>query len=394
VIDSPLVPLAAYALDPDIVHVNHGSFGACTHLALDAQHALRTRLEAAPTRFFVIEWEGLLDAARDRLAAFVGADPAGLAFVPNTTTAVSTVLASLTLGAGDELIATDHTYGACRNALDAIAARSGARVVVARIPFPLTDPAQAAAAIVDAVTPRTRLALIDHVSSATSLVFDVAAIATALAARGVAVLVDGAHAPGQVDLDVAALAAAGVSYYAGNCHKWLCAPKGSAFLWVDADRRKTVRPLTTSHGVRPGSARSRYWSEHDWTGSHDPTSFLSVPAAIDAGVTLAGSWPRIRDRNHRLALAARDAALAILGGQPPAPDAMVGSMVTLPVRLPPGVAAAGLERQLLTTGWEIPILDWPGLGMTSIRISSAAYNKLADAEAIARHLRELGVVAA
>src|SRR5688572_891539 len=142
-----------------MVHVNHGSFGACPRVVLATQQALRERLEAAPTRFFVVEWEGLLDAARERVAAFVGADPAGLVFVPNTTTAVSTVLASLALTAGDELLVTDHTYGACKNAIDATAARAGARVVIAHLPFPVRDPDSIAAAVTAAITDRTRIAL-------------------------------------------------------------------------------------------------------------------------------------------------------------------------------------------------------------------------------------------
>jgi isopenicillin-N epimerase len=391
VIDRPAAPLSAYALDPGLVHLNHGSFGACPRVVLDAQAALRARLEAAPTRFFVVEWEGLLDDARARLATFVGADPAGLVFLPNTTTAVSTVLASLALEAGDELLVTDHTYGACKNAIDATARRTGARVVVAPIAFPVRDPDSIVHAVTAAITARTRVALLDHVSSATGLVFDLGALAEAVAARGVPVLVDGAHAPGQVDLDVAALAARGVTYYAGNCHKWLCAPKGSAFLWVHADRRDQVRPLTTSHGVRPGSSRSRFWSEHDWTGSHDPTAYLSMPAAIAAGAAVLGSWPALRDRNRRLALAGRDAMLAVLGGAPPAPDAMVGAMATLPMRLPAGVTPEGLERQLYATGWEMPITWWPALDLTAVRLSAAAYNQLSDYEAFARHLHGLGV---
>jgi isopenicillin-N epimerase len=391
VIDRPAAPLSDYALDPGMVHLNHGSFGACPRAVLAAQQALRERLEAAPTRFFVVEWEGLLDAARARLAAFVGADPAGLVFVPNTTTAVSTVLASLALGAGDELLVTDHTYGACRNAIDATAARTGARVVVAHLPFPVRDPDSIVATITAAITDRTRIALLDHVSSATGLVFDLGALTEVLAARGVPVVVDGAHAPGQVDLDVAALADRGVTYYAGNCHKWLGAPKGSAFLWVHPDRRDHVRPLTTSHGVRPGSPRSRFWSEHDWTGSHDPTAYLSVPTAIDTGAAVLGSWAALRDRNRRLALAGRDAVLAILGGQPPAPDIMVGAMATLPVRLPDGASPERFEHQLYASGWEMPITWWPALGLTAVRLSAAAYNQLADYQAFARHLYGLGV---
>jgi isopenicillin-N epimerase len=313
-------------------------------------------------------------------------------FVPNTTTAVSTVLASLPLQAGDELLATDHTYRACKNALDRTAERTGAQVVVAHLPFPVSDPQQHVDAILAAVTPRTRLALVDHISSATGIILDLAAVARGLADRGVPVLVDGAHAPGQIDLDLASLVSAGVTYYAGNGHKWLCAPKGVAFLWVHGDRRAAVRPLATSHGASlPAVDRSRFQLELDWTGTHDPGSYLSVPAALDTVAALGGSWPQVMDHNHRLVVAGRDLIVDVLGGAAPAPDAMLGAMATVPIALPGGVAPAALERQLLETGWEVPIVDWPPLGLTAVRISAQLYNHLGEVAALARHLYGLGV---
>jgi isopenicillin-N epimerase len=391
-IDRPVAPVSAYGLDPASVHLNHGSFGACPRAVLAAQDRLRARLEAAPMRFFVLEWQPLVDAARARLASFVGADPDGLVFVPNTTTAVSTVLASLELAAGDELLATDHTYRACRNALDRAAARAGARVVVVPLAFPVRDPDSIAGALAAAVTARTRLALIDHITSATGLVLDLEAIAAALAARGVPVLVDGAHVPGQLPLDVADLARRGVTYYVGNCHKWVCAPKGAAFLWVDASTRDRVHPLTTSHGASlPLDGRSRFQLEHDWTGTHDPSAYLTVPAALDAIAELGGSWPAVMERNHRLAVAGRDRLGELLGAAPAAPAEMLGALATVPVSLPAGLTPAALERQLLETGWEVPIVDWPALELTAVRIAAQLYNHLGEVEALGRHLHALGV---
>ncbi len=237
---------AAWDLDPDIVFLNHGSFGACPRRVLEEQARLRRRLEQEPVRFYVRELEELLDLSRSKLAAFVDADPEGLAFVSNATTGVNTVLASFPFRAGDEVLITNHEYGACANAARYWAQRAGASVNVAAVPFPLQSEAEIIDAVVRAVTPRTRLVLIDHVTSQTGLVLPLAELVAGLEDRGIAVLVDGAHAPGMLDLDIDGL---GASFYTGNCHKWLCAPKGAAFLVVREDWRHRVRPLVVSHGA-------------------------------------------------------------------------------------------------------------------------------------------------
>lgn len=376
----------AFALDPGVVHLNHGSFGACPRAVLDAQTAWRARLEAATMRFFVLEWQAAIDAARTRLAAFLAADPAGLVFVPNATTGVATALDAL-VTPGTEIVTTDHAYAACRNALDRLAAARGARVVTAHVDFPLTDPHQPVAAVLDAVTPATRVVLVDHVTSPTAIVVDVPAIVAALAPRGIEIVVDGAHAPGMLDLDLGALA--GVAAYAGNLHKWVCAPKGAAFLWVRDDLRRRTRPLVTSHGATVPEP-DRFRAEHDWTGTHDPTAYLSVPAALDEIARLGGGWSAVRARNHALVLAMRDLLCARLGARPGALDALTGSMASIPVALPD--APRAFERRLLETGWEVAIADAPPLGGTYLRVSAHLYNTLDDAERLAGHLAALGVV--
>lgn len=380
---------AKWALDDSITFLNHGSFGACPREVLAAQAALRDRLEREPVAFFVRIADDLMAAARAELAGFLGADPERLAFVPNATAGVNTVLRSLAphLTPGDELITTDHEYNACRNALDYIAGLTGARVVVATVPFPIAGPAQVVEAVAGALSPRTRLVLIDHVTSPTGVIFPVAEIAARATAMGAEVLVDGAHAPGMLPLDLRALEAAGVTYYTGNLHKWVCAPKGAAFLHVAADRLERVRPLSISHGANANlRGRTRFRVEFDWTGTADPTPFLAVPHALAfMAARLPGGWPAVMAANHEKVLAGRDTLCAALGVSAPAPDAMLGSLATLP--LPDGDGAPprsplyldALQDALFDEDRiEVPIIPWPAPPKRWVRISAQLYNTPAD----------------
>ncbi|MBP7147933.1 MAG: aminotransferase class V-fold PLP-dependent enzyme [Acidobacteria bacterium] len=396
--DSELAP--AWPLRGDVAYLNHGSFGACPRAVLERQAELRARLEAEPYRFLARELEPLLDAAREELARFVGADPEGLAFVPNATHGVNTVLRSVELERGDELLTTDHAYNACRNALDHVAARSGARVVVAAVPFPLQRPEQVVGAVLERVTPRTRLALLDHVTSPTGLVFPVQELVAELRARGVDALVDGAHAPGMLELELDRL---GAAYYTGNAHKWLCAPKGAAFLHVRADKRAALRPLSISHGFnadRP--TRSRFRLEFDWTGTDDPTPWLCIPEAIRVvGSLVAGGWAEVRARNRALALAARDLLCAALHVPVPCPDEMIGSLASVPLpRLPAGSELARLDFDPLTDlvferhRIETWFYKWPAPGGKVVRASAQLYNTREQFARLAAVLRDMGGTAA
>jgi len=384
-----------WGLDPEITFLNHGSFGACPLAVLEHQRQLRERMERQPVQFLARELEPLLDEARAELASFLGAAAEDLAWLSNATTGVNAVLQSLAFGPGDELLTTDHEYNACRNALEHVAGRSGATVVVAPVPFPLGSPDEVVDAVLSRVTARTRLALIDHVTSPTGLVLPIERLVRELAGRGIETLVDGAHAPGMLELSLDEL---GAAYFTGNCHKWLCAPKGAAFLHVRRDRRNRVRPLVISHGANsPRRDRSRYHLEFDWTGTDDPTAWLSVPAAIRfMGGLVEGGWPELRRRNRRLALQARDELCRALGVEPGCPDEMVGSMAALP--LPPGAPGSAtsalytdeLQSALLRRFQiEVPIIPWPAPPARLVRISAQVYNRPEQYRRLAAALVEL-----
>ena len=367
----PVAPLDRWALDPAVVHLNHGSYGGCPRAVVDAATAIRTRLEANPMRFLVLEWQRELDRARERVAAFVHAPVDRLAFVPNTTTGVAIALAHAGLTASDAVITTDHAYRAVRNQL----VRTGASVITVTIALPF-DPEHFIDDVLDAITPSTRLAVLDHITSPTAIRLPLEQLVPRLAERGVATLVDGAHAPGQIALDVTAL---GARYYTGNHHKWLCAPKGSAFIVAPAD----ALPLVVSHGASPEyGPPNRFHALHDWTGTHDPTAYLAVPAAIDAVAELGGGWPAVIARNHALAVEMRRR----FGGPVLAPDDWIGSMVSIPIEITG--APLALEKRLLEDGWEIPIVETPRGAL--VRLSAHLYNDATQADALAAKLRSLG----
>ena len=402
----------AWALDPAIAFLNHGSFGACPRPILDAQRAWRDRMEAQPVQFLARDLPGLLTDARRDLGAFVGADPDDLAFVANATGAVNAVIRSLQFSPGDELLTDDHEYNATLNVLRHVAERDGARVVVAAIPFPIDSEDVVVETILGSVTDRTRLALVSHVTSPTALVFPIERIVAGLAERGVETLVDGAHAPGMLPLDLDRL---GAAWYTGNLHKWVCAPKGAAFLHARRDRQPGLRPNTISHGanailgVDSADRRSRYRAEFDWQGTLDPTPWLAVSDALRFVASLvAGGWPEVMTRTRALTLRARAAMAGALGvddGGMPAPESMLGSMVALPLPATGPLASPGGGSSPLDTDplqqWlvdecrvEVPIYPWPVPAALSpsasrrlIRVSSALHNGPDDVDRLVAALR-------
>ena len=384
-----------WTLDPAVTFLNHGSFGATPRAVLEAQDAWRARMEREPVAFFAHDLEAALDDARAALGRFLGADPDDLAFVTNATTGINIVARSLRLDPGDEIVLLDHAYPAARNTLQAAADAAGARLVTARVPFRGVTPEATRDAVLAAVGSRTRLVMLDHITSPTSLVLPVSEIVAALDDRGIETLVDGAHAPGMVDVDLSAI---GATYTVGNCHKWMFAPKGSAFLHVRRDRQERVRPIVISHGATsPRTDRSRFRLEHDWTGTLDPTPWLSVPAAIDFGERLvSGGWQALRERGHRVALSTRDLLAEALDEPSLAPDEMVGAMISVP--LPPtteprseSTYADPVHAALLRAGIQVAVSAWPQQPdgrrwRRLVRISCAPYVGLDDIEALAAAL--------
>jgi len=372
-----------WSLDPEITFLNHGSFGACPTAVIEQQQRFRAQLEWEPVRFFDRELEPLLDEARRELAAFVGADPAQLAFLPNATTGINTVLRSLVFQPGDELLTTDHEYNASRNALEFAAATTGAKVIVAPVPFPVASEAQIAAAVLANVSAKTKLVLLDHITSQTALIFPLQRLIQQLAHQDIDVLVDGAHAPGMIPLNLTEL---GAAYYTGNCHKWLCAPKGSAFLYLRPDRQAQIRPLVISHGANSTRTdRSRFHLEFDWVGTADPSPYLCIPTAIQTvAAMLPGGWPSVMARNRSLALQMRAALCEYLQVQPPCPDALIGSMAVIPYR---GSGAEQLQVDLFEQQIEVPVIPWQDQWL--IRISAHLHNQPTDYVRLAEFLRQV-----
>ena len=385
-----------WALDSTVVFLNHGSFGACPVRVQEAQRQRRAQMEAEPVRFFLTELPPLHQRAREVLATFLGADAQGIALTTNATSGVNTVLRSLSIKPGDELLVSDHEYNASRNALDFVAERAGARVVVVPIPFPIPSEALVIERFLERVSPATRLCMVDHITSQTGLVLPVAELVQAMTERGIETLIDGAHAPGMVPLDLETL---GAAYVTGNCHKWLCTPKGCAYLYVRADLRETIRPLSISHGANAPlrEGQSRFEAEFDWTGTQDPTAQLVLPEALETLASLdPDGLPGVMRANRALALAGRDLLCEALQIPAPCPDSMVGSLAAFP--LPdssPGTAVAPLQISPLQRALyedyriQVPIVPWPGDPHRLIRISAQRYNSLEQYAYLAQALKAL-----
>jgi isopenicillin-N epimerase len=362
-------------MDPAVAYLNHGSFGATPVSVLAEQQRLRTAMERNPVGFLAYRLPELLGAVRAEVAAFLGADPAGLVFVDNATTGTQTVLAQARLRPGDEVVTTDHCYPAVLAQLRRSVEVAGARLEIAEVPLPAPGRVEVADAVLSRLTERTRLLVVDHVASCSGLVFPVEEIVAECRRQGVPVLVDGAHAAGMLPVDLGRL---GADFWTGNMHKWVCAPKASAAFWVAPRWRDTLRPLVASHGVADG-----FWPAFDWTGTRDPTALLAVPAALDF-FGRAG-WAAVRAHNNELARQGAELVAGRIGTSPPPADGLAAAMRLVPLPRPLSESdARALERRLLDLGVVVPV-TYHG-GWRWLRLSAQLYNTLSDYERLADSL--------
>jgi len=371
-----------FLFDEDIVYFNHGSFGACPRPVFEAYQRWQRELERQPVEFIQRRLEDLLAEARARLGAYAGASPDRLVFVPNATYGVNVVARSLKLQPGDEVLGTNHEYGAVNNTWRYACQVHDARYVTTPIDMPLNSADQFVDALWAGVTERTRAISISHITSPTALIFPIKPVIDRAREAGITTVIDGAHAPGQIDL---ALDELGADYYTGNAHKWLCAPKGAAFLYSAAGPESLLEPLVVSHGWNSGRSGSRLFDNFSWTGTMDPSAYLSVPAAID--FQTENDWPAVRAACHALASELRSAIQDITGLEPICPDSAEWYSQMFVARLP-------LDRleHLRDSLWpryriEVPAFERDGEAFT--RISIQAYNSPHDAERFVDALSEL-----
>jgi isopenicillin-N epimerase len=365
-----------FLLDPEIAFLNHGSFGACPRPVFERYQEWQRELEREPVDFLDRRFLGLLEGARSALAEYLGCAAEDLSFVQNATTGVNLAARSLDLRPGDEVLATDLEYGACDLAWKWVCRRTGARYVRAPTPLPLRDPGDLVDALFASVSERTRAVFVSHVTSATGLVLPLAEIVARARSLGLVTVVDGAHAPAQVSVDLAAL---GADFYAGNCHKWLCAPKGAGFLHVQPERQDGVEAAIVSWGYAEDEPFARRIEKQ---GTRDPAAWLAVPDAIR--FQRERDWDEVRERCRRLTREARQELCNLLGTQPIAPDGMAAQMAS--VRLPrpfPDLADRLFTRHRV----EIPV---DRFGHELLRLSVAAYTTREDIDRLlAALVREL-----
>jgi isopenicillin-N epimerase len=372
-----------FLLRQDIIFLNHGSFGACPRPVFQAYREWQAALERQPVEFLDRRFQSLMREARKALAAFLNVHPDLLVYVPNATTALNTIARSLRLNPGDEVLSTDQEYGALDRVWRFICRKRGARYIRAAMPMPVEEPGQIVAAFRARLTERTKVLFFSHVTSPTAIIFPARELLSLAREAGVLSVVDGAHAPGQIPLDLKAL---DPDFYAGNCHKWLLAPKGAAFLYARGDRQDLLEPLVVSWGREnhaPGP--SRWIDEHEFQGTRDIAAYLSVPAALD--FLAAHHGEDVRRRCHDLVRAARRGMTALTGLAPLTPDSprWFAQMASFP--LPPCDGRRLKARLYDEHAIEIPVI--PLDGKQVIRVSIQSYNRQPDVDALVRAMEKL-----
>jgi isopenicillin-N epimerase len=370
-----------FMLDPNIHFLNHGSFGACPRSVFDDYQRWQRELEAQPVEFLGRRFDGLMAEARRALAGYVCCDPDDLVYVPNATQGVNIVARSLALAPGDEVLASDHEYGALNRTWEYLCEKQGAQYRRVEIPVPVSTEADFVERVWNAVTPRTRVLFLSHITSPTALIFPVQELVRRARTAGILTIIDGAHAAGQLPLD---LGAPGADFYSANCHKWMLGPKGSAFLYARRELQGRVEPLVVSWGWRPEKpAASRFVQEQEWQGTRDIAAFLAVPAAIR--FMQANDWESVRAECHALAVYAQAQLAALTGLEPLSDESWFSQMVSCP--LPPCDIQEVKARLYDEHRIEVPVLLWNGQPL--IRISLQAYNSRADVDALTCALKQI-----
>ncbi|DAC68836.1 MAG TPA: aminotransferase class V-fold PLP-dependent enzyme [Candidatus Poseidoniales archaeon] len=377
-----------WTFDPSRVFLNHGSFGACPDFIIEEQRMWQDLMEKEPVQFFEELMPDLLTKSRTALGEFLSCDANDLAFVSNATSGVNTILRSLHFKQGDEILVPNHAYQACRNTIDFVASRWGAKVVEVAIPFPIDGPQVVIELMKSACSERTKLVMIDTVTSPTGLRMPFEELTEFFEGRGVEVLLDAAHGIGMIPLNLEKL---GASYVTSNCHKWLCAPKGSAFLYVRSDKQNKIQPLTISHGhTFPLGETTRFRHEFDWTGTQDISGWCAIPAVIEGMAKLIdGGWETIMQHNHDLAIQGRDILCKRLGIEQPCPDEMIACIST--IQLPGEIPAKEKMYEpdplhhLLSKKYniQVPVWSWPSPEGRYLRISAQLYNSIEQYELLA-----------
>jgi len=368
---SPL-PRELFLLDPEVAFLNHGSFGATPRPVFDAYQAWQRELERQPVEFLGRRFYGLLHEARAALAAELHAAPEDLVFVPNVTTALNAIARSLRLQPGDAVLTTDHEYGAMDRMWRVLGRTSGTVYRAAAIPLPVTTAEAVVEAVWGEVTPRTRVLFVSHVTSPTALILPVRELCARARAAGIVSIVDGAHALGQLPLDLGEI---GADFYVANAHKWLCAPKGSAFLQARPEVQALVEPLIVSWGGTAFNPTGRrFLDEQQWTGTRDPAAWLAVPAAIRFWAEHDGV--RVLAACRALARRAREELIAQTGRPPLCPDAPEWFAQMFAIELPP-CDGPRLQADLYAHHRvEVPVMKWQGRAL--LRVSVQAYNSPHD----------------
>ena len=379
-----------WTIPDDVTYLNHGSFGPSPKVVQQARQQWSERLESQPMEFFVRRMEDHLDEASSRLGGFVGADPGDLVFVDNATTAVNIVAANVTLRPGDEVLLTDQEYGAVLRIWQRTCDRAGARVVVRELPCPIRSDDELVSAFLEGVTDKTRLIVVSHVTSPTAIILPVEKICRGTHEKGVPVCIDGPHAPAMIPLELNRI---DCDYYAASCHKWLCAPFGTGFLYVSGPHQRGFEPVVASWGGGISGRPPRWKDEFNWIGTRDPAGFLTVPTAIEFLESIG--LDTFRRDTHRLARYARQRITELTGMEPDVPDSAewYGSMVTLPLPMTGWKPPEGVFRDPLQDAlWkqyriEVPLISWNDRRF--IRVSCHLYNSQADIDRLTDALREL-----